>query len=182
MVIPGGNDVAKIAIALAIALALLPGCRNGKSDTQKEIARGEEQGRAIEEAVKAEEPLGVPDVLAPRFAPEASEMELTGEVVDNARVVQMIARSYEFVPNEIVVNFGEHVRLEINGDDTAHGFALWGYGINRRVEPNETVVVEFEAKMPGRFHFTCPVYCGPGCVKMRGDLYVKDQPREKPAS
>ena len=175
----------KAVILLAAGLLFLPACRGGRSrEARVELARGEEQSRAIEQQAAMLDEGGndvFAQVPAPRFAAEAEDMPLSGEVVDGVRVIKMAARSYEFDPARIVVDSGERVRLEISSDSVVHGFALWGFEIVRRLEPDETTVIEFEAAKPGQYHFACSEYCGPGCVNMRGDLYVRDPKPGAPA-
>jgi plastocyanin len=179
LVIPEGDDLKNRAfILLAAMLLLLPACRSRMSkDTQTELKRAAERSREIEEQAALSDEIGngsFAPVRAPRFAPEADDMPLSGNVVDGARVIEMTAQSFAFNPDRIVVNYGDRVRLEISNDNVVHGFALWGYAIVRRLEPEEMTVVEFDAQKAGEFHFACSEYCGPGCVSISGTLYVKD--------
>jgi cytochrome c oxidase subunit 2 len=172
---------ANAVVIAALLLASLCGCWSMRSrQTEKELERGEEQSRAIEAQVDGTDGNGdsasasVP--VPPRFAPEADDLEPSGEVVDGVRVIRMTASRYKFEPDRIVVNLGDRVRLEISSEDGPRGIAIWGYDIDRRFEPGKTEAITFDAHKPGQYHFVCPVYCGPGCIDMRGDLYVKDPP------
>lgn len=98
--------------------------------------------------------------------------ELSGELEDGIRVIEMKARQFAFDPDTITVKEGEKIRLEITSEDVAHGFHLGDYGINRRLNPNETIVIEFEADQAGEFIFDCSVYCGKGHEDMTGNLNV----------
>lgn len=118
-----------------------------------------------------------PDVsLAP---PVDTDLPPSGEVQDRVRVITIKARLYEFIPDTIVVNEGDLVRLQITSEDVEHGFAIWSYGIDYALPPGQTVSIEFFANRTGRHFFHCSVYCGPGHVKMRGVMFVKPIQQEQ---
>ena len=83
------------------------------------------------------------------------------------------AKMFEFIPNEIVVNKGDHVILHIKSIDVVHGFAIVAYDINEQLNPGEEVKVEFVADKEGEFGFFCSVPCGSGHTGMQGKLIVK---------
>ena len=83
------------------------------------------------------------------------------------------AKTFEFIPNEIIVNKGDHVILHIKSIDVMHGFAIAAYGINEQLNPGEEVKVEFMADKSGEFSFFCSVPCGSGHTGMQGKLIVK---------
>tara|TARA_B100000315_G_C14119158_1_gene381719 strand:- start:58 stop:441 length:384 start_codon:yes stop_codon:yes gene_type:complete len=93
----------------------------------------------------------------------------TGEVKE----FDIIARSWEFVPDTIEVNLGDKVELHIESIDVTHGFRLPEFNINERLEPYQGVDVEFIADKKGIFSFSCSVPCGSGHGGMRGQLIVK---------
>jgi cytochrome c oxidase subunit 2 len=87
-------------------------------------------------------------------------------------VVEIEARRYEFVPDPVVVNQGETVRLEITSTDVEHGIAITDFDIEEDLPAGETVTVEFEADDAGSHHMHCSVFCGPGHERMHGQLLV----------
>jgi cytochrome c oxidase subunit II len=96
----------------------------------------------------------------------------SGELRAGTRAIDMSAKRFEFIPKRIVVQSGENVLLTITALDTAHGFSLDAYGINRTLEPNRPETISFTAGAPGVFPFHCSVFCGLGHFGMDGELIV----------
>jgi heme/copper-type cytochrome/quinol oxidase subunit 2 len=86
----------------------------------------------------------------------------------------IVAQRYEFVPDHIEVETGDHVRITVRSIDGTHGFSIRGLGIREEVpRTGEPVTVDFEATRPGDFEITCSEYCGHGHSAMRGMLIVR---------
>ena len=85
----------------------------------------------------------------------------------------MVARQWEFEPSVIEVNKEDTIRINLTSTDVAHGFAIREYDIDRRVEPNETINIEFIADKEGTFTFYCSVFCGAGHGRMKGTMIVR---------
>ncbi|MEK6963428.1 MAG: cupredoxin domain-containing protein [Nanoarchaeota archaeon] len=85
----------------------------------------------------------------------------------------IIAKQFEFMPNEIHVKKGDKVRLKIKSIDVQHGFNLADFGVQVDLGPGEEKAVEFTANKAGTFDFSCSVYCGNGHSNMRGLLFVE---------
>ena len=98
-----------------------------------------------------------------------SSSEFTGQV----REFDMVARNWEFLPNEIRVNQGDKVILNIISEDIPHGIYISDYGINERINPGEETRIEFIASKDGEFIFGCSVPCGMGHRGMVGRLIVE---------
>lgn len=92
--------------------------------------------------------------------------------------IKITARKFEFEPKTISVQTGTPVRLLITSTDVEHGFAIDDLGINQKIKPNATTVVEFTPTQAGRFQFSCSVVCGGGHDEMRGELIVTDGPQK----
>ena len=92
----------------------------------------------------------------------------TGNTVE----MEITAKKWAFVPNEITVKKGDHVKLRITSIDVTHGFMLPEYGINERIEPGKVTTVEFTADKAGEFSFRCSVMCGEGHRGQTGKLIV----------
>ncbi len=105
---------------------------------------------------------------------DADQAALSGEVVDGTRVVEVEAKRYEFIPDPIVVEEGQPVRLEVTATDVTHGFGLTAMDIDVPLPPNETQTVEFTPEETGQFHIHCTHYCGPGHSDMHATLIVKE--------
>lgn len=98
--------------------------------------------------------------------------ELSGEVTDGVRVVQVTAHRFMFMPDHIVVKVGEPVRLEVTSTDVTHGMDIEGMHIDVELPPNEMQKIEFTPEQAGTYHFHCSVYCGEGHQDMHGELIV----------
>lgn len=88
--------------------------------------------------------------------------------------MRILKNQWEWEPTEIKVKAGDYVRIKIyNEDDYDHGFALDIFGVNRRLFPLQTTVVEFFASNSGRFNFYCSVPCGEGHYEQVGAVIVE---------
>jgi cytochrome c oxidase subunit 2 len=86
----------------------------------------------------------------------------------------VIAQRYEFIPDRLEVDQGDHVRVIVRSADGTHGFSIRGYGVREEVpRTGEPVVVEFDASRAGAFEITCSEYCGRGHSAMRALLFVR---------
>ncbi|UCF98119.1 MAG: cupredoxin domain-containing protein [Spirochaetaceae bacterium] len=86
--------------------------------------------------------------------------------------IQVKARKFEFIPDVIQVKAGTPVEPSIVSEDTAHGIACRGLGINERLEKGKETVIRFTPTNAGRYVFSCSVYCGSDHRSMGGELIV----------
>ena len=110
---------------------------------------------------------------------------------DSPHVIEVMAKTFEFTPNEIHVKMGERVQIELRTADRAHGIKLNVYaegasedgnpGLvfdhpqdDAKVEKHKERVIEFVAVRPGTYDFKCSVQCsmGHGHDRMTGKLIV----------
>ena len=101
------------------------------------------------------------------------ELELSGEVKNGIRVIEVKASRYKFEPDSIVVKSGEKVRLVITSMDVAHGLAISEFKIDLSVPAGKTESVEFVADKKGFFRTYCSVYCGSGHGHMQARFIVE---------
>ena len=112
---------------------------------------------------------------------------------DSPHVIEVTAKTFEFVPNEIRVKAGERVQIKLSSVDRAHGLKLDIYpegasedgnpGLvfdhpqdDAKVEKKKDRVIEFVAARAGTYDFKCSVQCsmfGHGHDKMTGKLIVE---------
>ena len=71
------------------------------------------------------------------------------------------------------MNKGDKVRITVTSVDVTHGFSLPDFGINKKLEPDAPVIIDFVADKKGTFEFKCNVPCGSGHKTMAGTLIVK---------
>jgi cytochrome c oxidase subunit II len=91
-----------------------------------------------------------------------------------SREIQMTAKRFEFNPNVITVNQGDHVKLIITALDRDHGFKLEAFGINQKLKKGDPATIEFTADKAGTFPFQCSDFCGIHHGRMKGKLIVKE--------
>jgi cytochrome c oxidase subunit II len=107
------------------------------------------------------------------------------------QTVEMTAKKYEFDPSAVHMKVGTKLVLKITATDRTHGFGIStvaegapkgsdpGLVLSSppnkdcyRLEKDQTVTVEIEAKTPGTYKFKCCVRCGMGHGRMKGELIV----------
>lgn len=88
------------------------------------------------------------------------------------RTIAIVAKKFEFVPAEISVRPGETVLLQLTAPDVAMGFYLATYALRADIMPGKTTTLRLTADKPGRFEFSCDVFCGSGHEEMAGLLIV----------
>jgi cytochrome c oxidase subunit 2 len=88
-------------------------------------------------------------------------------------VIDVTTQQFQFTPNEITVNKGDHVLLRITSLDVTHGIQLEEFNIyNVETPAGETTEVSFVANKVGTFYFYCTVFCGTGHPNHLGTLKV----------
>ena len=88
------------------------------------------------------------------------------------RVINVVAKKFEFVPDKIDVKLGETVRLNFTAPEVAMGFYLSSYALRADIMPGRIASLTFTADKAGRFGFHCDVFCGSGHEEMDGVLVV----------
>jgi len=90
------------------------------------------------------------------------------------RVIDIVAKRFEFQPHKIEVTKGERIRLRVKSADGVHGFQIKKFRINKMVpRGGETVTIDFVASSPGTYEIACSEECGEGHEAMTGTLVVK---------
>jgi heme/copper-type cytochrome/quinol oxidase subunit 2 len=88
-------------------------------------------------------------------------------------IVHLKAEKFKFTPDVVRVKVGTLVQIEITSDDGTHGFQLGAYGIDERIEENQTKIIEFYASKRGEYSFRCSHFCGIGHLGMSGKVIVE---------
>jgi heme/copper-type cytochrome/quinol oxidase subunit 2 len=70
------------------------------------------------------------------------------------------ASRFQYTPEAISVNPGDHVTLDLVATDVVHGLYLDGYDLNVTADPGQTASLSFTADRSGAFRFRCSVTCG----------------------
>lgn len=107
------------------------------------------------------------------------------------QVIEMTAKKYEFSPSRMHIKQGTRVQLKITALDRDHGFkcAVVPDGADSsdrlgleftfpeghdgwKLKREKETIIEFVAKIPGTYEFSCSVACGIHHGRMKGLLVV----------
>jgi cytochrome c oxidase subunit II len=89
------------------------------------------------------------------------------------RVIQIKAKKFEFLPNQIMLKKGETVTLELTSLDRVHGFFQRALGIDGDIEPNQVNRITLTPKESGSYQVICDHYCGYGHGNMNMTINVE---------
>jgi cytochrome c oxidase subunit II len=93
---------------------------------------------------------------------------------DQAKVIKISAKKYEYTPDEIVLKKGEPVVLQLTSKDRHHGFTISSMKVRADIEPGEVTEVKLQPQETGEFEFHCDVFCGAGHENMSGVIKVQE--------
>lgn len=96
----------------------------------------------------------------------------TPPTLPTTRDIRITARNYQFSPNEIEVNRGDTLKIELSSADFRYDFSLDGYGLSKTVNGEETINFEIEVTESGVFNFSCKLNCV-GHPEAKGTLTVR---------
>ena len=88
------------------------------------------------------------------------------------RVIDIVAKKFEFVPGEIHVKQGETVTLRFTAPEVPMGFNLDDFKLRADLMPGKVTSVELTPDKTGMYTFRCDVFCGSGHEDMSGTLIV----------
>ena len=161
-------------LLLCVAILMLWGCPSRQQTDQAEQMMPEPGGGMMGGEHMAGEHMAGEHMAGDQDPGEHIEgqAELSGEVLDGVRVVEVEAKRYKFIPSTIVVKAEEPVRLEVTATDVEHGIDIEGMDIDVRLPVGETQTIEFTPEQPGDHHVHCSVFCGPGHGDMHATLIV----------
>ena len=153
-----------VIFILVLVTILLYGCEEQPVIESKEVPFDKTPKPLID---NAEERIAEP-VIEELPGPPGNEVGSFAPI----KQFDIIAKQWEFIPNEIKVNKDDTVILNIKSIGVNHGFMLTEFGVNEFLSPNKQITVEFVADKSGEFEFSCNVPCGSGHGRMRGQLIV----------
>lgn len=85
----------------------------------------------------------------------------------------MIARTWAFIPGEIVVPPGSEVTFIATSADVVHGFYIPGTRVNMMLIPGEVSRLTYRFEKPGEYLLLCHEYCGRLHETMSGEVEVR---------
>jgi cytochrome c oxidase subunit II len=96
------------------------------------------------------------------------------------RVIDVIAKRFDFEPARIEVTDGERVRLQVTSADGVHGLRIKKFRVNKLIpRGGESVTIDFVAAGPGTYEILCSEECGDGHESMAGTLVVVAKPKTR---
>ena len=93
-------------------------------------------------------------------------------VESKERIIPIVAKRWDFVPDEIHVKRGETVILQFTAPDVPMGFHLPDFDTRTDILPGLTATLRLTPDKAGSFVFLCDVFCGSGHEDMGGKLIV----------
>ena|SRR5579862_5339411 len=115
------------------------------------------------------------------MAAGAAALALTGSprtrpanAVQSPRVIEVVAKKYDFTPAEITLKKGEPVILRLTSADRTHGFLLKPYKIDTDIVPGKSTDIALTPFATGQYVIICDHYCGIGHGNMKLQLKVVD--------
>jgi cytochrome c oxidase subunit II len=114
------------------------------------------------------------------FAAPARSVSPPVRQTADRRVIEIIAKRYEFVPASVEVVQGERVRLVVKSGDGLHGLGIKQFDVSKEIERGATVNIDFTPDMAGEFPILCTEFCGDGHEQMKGVLVVKAREAGQP--
>ena len=95
-----------------------------------------------------------------------------------AVVVEMTARRFAFLPEQVEVDEGDEVTLNVRSADGTHGIEIGKLKLKKTVpRGGDVVTLAFTAPAPGRYVINCSEYCGRGHDDMKSVLIVAPRSR-----
>ena len=119
-------------------------------------------------------------VLGLAAAVAVAEPALTGADAPAPRevVVEMIAKRFAFLPEQVEVVEGDEVTINVRSADGTHGLEIGKLKLKKAVpRGGEVVTLSFRAPAPGRYVIRCSEYCGRGHDDMKSVLVVAARTR-----
>src|SRR5512141_1385110 len=65
------------------------------------------------------------------------------------------ASAFQYTPEAIHVNPGDHVTIDLVATDVVHGLYIDGYDLNVTADPGQTATLSFVADRAGTFRIRC---------------------------
>jgi cytochrome c oxidase subunit 2 len=123
--------------------------------------------------------------MKPTVAVLAAAAAVTGSVLMRAETpapravaVEMTAKRFAFLPEQVEVNEGDEVTLNVRSADGTHGIEIGKLKLKKAIpRGGDVVTLAFTAPAPGRYVITCSEYCGRGHDDMKSVLIVAPRSR-----
>jgi cytochrome c oxidase subunit 2 len=88
------------------------------------------------------------------------------------QVIRIVAKKFDYTPNEIRLKKGVPVVLELTTADVAMGFSVPDFKTRADILPGRVTRVRLVPDKTGTFAFFCDIFCGSGHEEMTGTIVV----------
>ena len=92
---------------------------------------------------------------------------------EEPRVVEIVAKRFEFTPSTVTLKKGEAVRLRVRSEDVTHGLFLRALKIDTDIVPGQTRELTVTPETAGTFTAICHHFCGSGHGGMKLTVVVE---------
>jgi cytochrome c oxidase subunit II len=89
------------------------------------------------------------------------------------RVVEITAKRFGFVPEQVTLKKGEPVTLRLHSEDVTHGFFMRKLKIDTEVEAGKTTDVTITPDVAGSYTTICDHFCGANHGNMKMTIVVE---------
>ena len=89
-------------------------------------------------------------------------------------VIKIVAKKFDYTPNEIKLKKGVPVILEFTTLDVFMGFKVPDLGVRADIIPGKVSRLRLVPDKVGTFPFVCDVFCGSGHEDMTGTIIVTE--------
>ncbi len=96
----------------------------------------------------------------------------SAHAAEQAQVIEIKAKKYEFSPSEITLKKGEPVILRLTSEDRTHGFFIKPLKIDTDIKPGQATDITVTPDAAGEYVVICDHYCGTGHGNMKLKLTV----------
>lgn len=95
-----------------------------------------------------------------------------------AVTIEMTARRFAFLPEQVEAVEGDQVTISVRSADGTHGIEIGKLNVKKTIpRGGDVVTLSFTAPAPGRYAITCSEYCGRGHDDMKSVLVVASAAR-----
>lgn len=89
------------------------------------------------------------------------------------RVIEIVAKRFEFTPNVLTLKKGETVTLRFRSEDVTHGFLFRPLKLDLDIPPGKAIEVTVTPAAAGTWTAICDHYCGSGHGGMKIKVTVE---------
>ncbi len=90
------------------------------------------------------------------------------------QVIKVVAKKFDYTPNQIKLKKGVPVILEITSLDVIMGFNAPDLGVRADIAPGKVARIRVVSDKVGTFTFFCDIFCGSGHEDMTGTITVSE--------